>query len=202
MLKVCVVMNQNYGGQGANYVNILADAVKKHLTVPHEFIAFVDDATGINCRTEPIEGEGWYAKLFLFKQFKTGERVIFFDLDTLIVDNINFLAKFKGKFAILRDFYRPKGYGSGVMMWEGGLFHNITDDYVKDGCPMMAGGDQMYIEKKVHKAKLLQEIYPNKIVSYKVHAMTGIPNKAAVICFHGHPKPSDFSYGWVKDMWK
>lgn len=200
-LYVVVVQVGNYAQRGAEYVNILHAAVERHLTVPHKFVCFTDNPTGINCETRPIKGDGWFAKLYLFKEFTEG-KVIFFDLDTLIVDNINFMAKFNGKFAILRDFYRPKGYGSGVMMWRGGFGHEITDSYEADGCPMVNGGDQIYIESKVKKAKLLQDLYPNKIVSYKAHAMTGKPDKAAIVAFHGYPKPSDFTFGWVHDEWK
>jgi len=200
MLTICCVQVNNYCGRGAEYVNKLYRAVEWYLTVPHKFVCFTDDPTGIECETRPIKGEGWYSKLYLFKEFTEG-KVVFFDLDTLIVDNINFIDKYNGKFAILRDFYRPNGYGSGMMIWKGGFGHEITDNYEKDGCPHISGGDQIYIEKQVKHAKRLQDLFPYKIVSYKAHATTGMPLKAAICCFHGHPKPHDFSFGWVKEEW-
>ena len=201
MLTVCCVQVGNYASRGAQYVNALYRAVERNLTVPHQFVCFTDDPTGIECETRPIQGKGWFAKLFLFKEFGEG-RVIFLDLDTIIVGNIDFLAKFNGKFAILRDFYRPKGYGSGVMLWKGGFGHEITDSFVADGCPDVFGGDQIYIESQVKNAKRLQDLFPDKIVSYKVHAMAGAPRKAAIVCFHGTPKPHDFSFGYVAESWK
>lgn len=200
-MTVCCVEVGNYAGRGNDYVNILHNAVEKHLTVPHQFICFTDNPHGKNCECRPINGRGWFAKLYLFKQFKEG-KVIFLDLDTLIVDNIDFLDNYNGKFAILRDFYRPKGYGSGIMMWRGGFGHEITNSYILDGCPDVIGGDQTYIEQMVKTAKRVQDLFPNKVVSYKEHAMAGIPRKAAIICFHGYPKPSDFEFGYVKDLWK
>jgi hypothetical protein len=201
MLTVCCVNVGNYAGCGAKYVNTLYRAVQKHLTVEHEFICFTDNPDGIECKTSPIQGEGWFAKLFLFKEFTEG-RVIFIDLDTIITGNIDFLAKFKGDFAILRDFYRKNGYGSGIMLWKGGLFHEITEVYVNDGQPDVEGGDQIYLEGKIHKAKRLQDLYPDKIVSYKVHSVAGMPRKAAICCFHGFPHPHDFTHGWVKETWR
>ena len=200
-LTVCCVMVNNYAGRGAEYVNKLYRAVERHMTIPHDFVCFTDDPTGIECETRPIKGEGWFAKLYLFKEFTEG-KVIFMDLDTVIVGNIDFLDKYNGKFAILRDFYRPEGYGSGIMLWRGGFGHEITDSYEADGCPDIPGGDQIYIEKKVKKAKLLQDLFPAKICSYKVHAMGGVPVKTAICCFHGYPKPHDFSFGWVKAEWQ
>ena len=201
MLTVCCVMVGDYEKQGAKYVNILHNAVKKYLTVPHNFVCFTDNPKGIECETRPIKGKGWFAKLYLFKEFTEG-KVIFLDLDTIIVENINFLDKFNGKFAILRDFYRKNGWGSGIMMWKGGFGHDITDSFEADGCPDVPGGDQTYIEKKVKNAKILQDMYPSKIVSYKVHAVAGMPYRAAICCFHGYPKPHDFSFGWVAEEWR
>ena len=201
MLIVCCVAVNNYRERGADYVNILGRAVSKYLTVPHEFVCFTDDPRGIEFPTRPIPGEGWYAKLYLFREFTEG-RVIFFDLDTIILGNIDFLTRFKGDFAILRDFYRKKGYGSGVMAWKGGFGHHITNDYIAEGKPLIEGGDQIYIEQKVKGAKKFQDMYPGKIVSYKADAHAGMPKGSAICCFHGFPKPDDFSYGWVAETWK
>jgi hypothetical protein len=200
-LTVACVMVQNYEGCGAEYVNALHAAVERNMTVPHKFVCFTDSPNGINCECRASEGVGWFAKLHLFRQFTKG-RVIFFDLDTLIVDNIDFLAKFHGKFAILSDFYRPKGFGSGIMLWEGGWGHHITNGFVALGSPNIVGGDQMYIEQQAGKAKMLQDLYPGKIASYKLEALTGIPRRAAIICFHGTPKPHEFSFGYVAEHWR
>lgn len=199
-VTVCCVQVGNYCGKGSEYVNKLYHSVNKNLTVPHKFVCFTDNPDGVECETRPIEGEGWYAKLYLFRQFTEG-KVIFFDLDTLILQNINFLTKYNGKFAILRDFYRPQGYGSGIMLWRGGFGHDITDRYESMGRPHLSGGDQEFIERHA-RGKLLQDLFPKKIVSYKAHAMAGVPDSVAVVCFHGYPKPHDFQFGWVKDSWQ
>lgn len=197
-LVVCCVMVNNYLGKGAEYVNKLHSAVERNLSIPHRFICFTDIPDKINCETRPIYGEGWFSKLYLFPNFTTG-KVIYLDLDTIITGNLDFLDKYNGKFAILRDFYRKDGYGSGMMMWRGGFGHEITENYEKDGCPFVEGGDQIYIESQVRNAKRLQDLFPKKIVSYKAHAMAG--TEAPIVCFHGHPKPHDFQFGWVKDSW-
>lgn len=197
-LIVCCVMVKNYEGMGADYVNILHRAVTKNLTVPHRFVCFTDIPHGIECETRPIEGDGWYAKLFLFKEFTQG-RVIFFDLDTLIVGNIDYLADYTGEMAMLRNFYSPANYGSGVMLWRGGFGHHITDAYVAEGCPDIPGGDQVYIERHT-RADLLQELFPGQVISYKVHAANAIPANSSVVCFHGFPHPHQAG-GWVELFW-
>jgi uncharacterized Rossmann fold enzyme len=192
-------MNNNYAGCGAEYVNILYEAVELNLSVPHKFVCFTDNPDGIECETRPIQGNGWFAKLFLFKEFTEG-RVIFLDLDTVITGNIDHLAEYTGDFALLRDFYKPDGYGSGVMLWRGGYGHQITDSFIADGQPEIEGGDQVYIESMV-RADYVQDLFPEKIISYKAHATLGIPPKTSIVCFHGLPRPHQVD-GWVKLFWK
>jgi uncharacterized Rossmann fold enzyme len=198
-LIICCVMNNNYAECGAKYVNNLYRSVQRNMTIPHRFVCFSDIPHRIECETHPIQGSGWFAKLFLFKEFTQG-RIIFLDLDTVITSNIDHLAEYKGDFALLRDFYRPDGYGSGVMLWRGGFGQEITDSFISDGQPNIEGGDQIYIESKIKSVDRLQDIFQNKIVSYKVHAEHGVPDQAAIVCFHGFPRPHQVG-GWVDDYW-
>ena len=55
-------------------------------------------------------------------------------------------------------------------------------------------GDQVFIEAQVKDAKLWQDEFPKKIVSYKVDCKGGKPKKASIVCFHGLPRPHDI--GW------
>lgn len=198
-LIICCVMNNNYADCGVEYVNNLYRSVQRNMTMPHRFVCFTDIPHGIQCETRPISGHGWFAKLFMFKEFTQG-KVVFLDLDTVITGNMDFVNDYQGDFAILRDFYRPDGYGSGMMIWKGGFGHGITDAFVAEGQPDIPGGDQLYIESKVASADKLQEVYQDKIVSYKLHAENALPDKASIVCFHGFPRPHQVG-GWVNDYW-
>lgn len=202
---VCVKWGEKYGPE---YVNILFDMVNRNLPARSgRFVCYTDDPQGIDEEIEiqelPEGLEGWWNKLYLFKEgvFKEGERVIFLDLDTILCGHLNHIFNYKGEFAILRDFYRPNGYGSGMMMWRGGFGSHIWDSYEKAGYPDINGGDQAWIERQVSKADLLQELYPQSICSYKEHALDGIPKGIKIICFHGYPKPHECD-GWVPNVWK
>lgn len=200
---VCVKWGTKYGPE---YVNILRDMVGRNLFVDYRFICFTDDPTGLNdgieVRKLPNLLTGWWNKLYLFKQGVLTDRTIFFDLDTVITGRLEALAEYSGKFAILRDFYRPNGYGSGVMMWEPGYGAHIWDEFERRGFPDIPGGDQIFIEQCVNDADILQDKFPGAFCSYKVHAQNWPPDGVKVVCFHGEPRPHNCPSEWVPHVWK
>lgn len=177
--------------------------VARHLTIPYRFYCVTNDHAGLSCRTKhlPSALKGWWGKLYLHKLGLFGGPVLYLDLDTLIVDNIDFVADYKGDFAILRDFYRPDGYGSGVMLWNTPQPH-VWDLWFDD--PVIHPlGDQGIMEICVPNADRLQDLWPEKFVSFKESCQEGIPKGAAVVCFHGAPKPAAFADDhWVSRIWK
>lgn len=205
-LIVCVKVGTKYG---AEYVNRLAAMVRRHTSTPYEFLCLTDDRAGVDCASAPIDCEypGWWAKLVLFKPHPAlaARRVIFLDLDTVIVGNIDFLLDYQGPFAILRDFYRPNGYGSAVMSIAPGYGCAIWQKLAEHPKLWMAefAGDQDFIRMCVDGADLWQDLYPSKIVSYKVHCGQGIPEGTVVVCFHGEPKPPDLKpENSIRGIWE
>lgn len=99
----------------------------------------------------------------------------------------------------MRDFYRPDGYGSGVMLWNEEQ-PQVWDEWVKRPFyhPL---GDQGWMEMWVEKADRLQDVFPGKFVSYKAHCRGGLPEGAAAVCMHGHPKPHQVADEWVQQHW-
>lgn len=197
---VCVKTRPRYDH---SYVNRLHCMVSKHLTVPHRFVCLTDDDDGVECETLPIPRGlmGWWGKIALFRPDVLTGQVLFLDLDTLIINNIDFLSEFSNEFAILRDFYRPEGYGSGMMIWNK-PHEYIWKDWVMAGCPNHPLGDQGWMEHMLPDAERLQDLFPGKIVSYKEHCEPCPPDGAAIVCFHGDPKPHDFGEDhWVSKAW-
>lgn len=182
MLNIVCVNEGDYLGRGEEYVNNLRGGIEKNCTVPHRFI--VKTNTGES---------GWWSKLTLFKPdtFPVGDRILYFDLDTWIVGNIDDLANYDGYFAGLRDFYQPNNLGSGVLAWKAGEFDKIWSKWVAIGKPKLRIGDQAFIYMMIPDAVRLQDKFPNKIVSYKTHCRSGIPEEASIVCFHGKPRPHE-----------
>ena len=194
---VCVKNGTKYGPE---YVNRLYRAVDKHLTIDHEFVCLTDDPQGLECEAAyDMSGlPGWWAKMRLFDPHSglriSRHKMLYFDLDTIILDSINFMGEYEGEFAILRDFYRPHGYGSGVMIlapWFGGKIWDEFSDEPFANMKRFPNGDQHFIESVYGGASLLQDFWPGEFISYKCHCSQGVPDGAAVLSFHGTPKNHD-----------
>lgn len=169
-----------------------------------QFICYTDDPTGldagIRARELPKELEGWWGKLWLFTQHKEG-RTLFLDLDTVIVGALDAIADHDAPFTILRDFYRPNGWQSSVMAWNGDHSY-IYHEWEKAGCPRVDGGDQAWIERVVKEPVIWQDEFPGDFVSYKAnHCEEGFPKGSKMVIFHGEPRPHQ-AVGWVEKVWK
>jgi hypothetical protein len=201
----CVKVGQKYD---ASYVNKLESMVERHTTRVYRFICLTDDHEGLKCTWSPIGTRlpGWWAKLVLFEPHVQleGQRVLYLDLDTIIVGNIDFLLDYVGSFAILRDFYRPLGWGSAIMAFQAGFGQHIWEHFRTNPQRQMFSyhGDQEYLQTEINSADLWQDLYPDKIVSYKVHCKDkGLPLGASVVCFHGVPRPHEVDDLWVQEEW-
>lgn len=206
----------NYCGRGAEYVNTLYDMVRRSLPggFMGKFVCLTDNAAdldpGIAVMDLPSDLDGWWGKLYLFKRglFPDGARVIFFDLDTLILGDLEAITRYTGQFATLNDFYHPSRVGPAVMLWEaGGHASSIWDEWVAQGKPRNAMGDLWWINQLdegqfAKRADKLQDLFPGAFVSFKADCLQGPPNGTKVVCFHGKPRPHEASEGWVKGVWK
>lgn len=211
MLNIVCVNAGNYLGRGAEYVNILHDMVGRNINTetPYKFVCFTDDPTDldieIDARPLPEQGlTGWWNKLSLFKDglFPDGDRILYFDLDTIITSGLDEIIKYNGEFAILRDFYRPDGLQSSVMAWEAGKHTNLWANWIAANKPILHGGDQEWIERNISNADIWQKLYPQAFVSFKVHAFSDVPQNAKVVIFHGLPRPHEVLSGWAGNIWK
>jgi uncharacterized Rossmann fold enzyme len=214
MLNVCCVsVGEAYPPL---YVEILYSMVRRNLArgFRGRFTVFTDaperfaDMAGVQTRKVPEWLKGWWAKLYLFSKdaFPKGERVLYFDLDTVITGGLDEIASYGGKFAILRDAYRDRGWQSSVMGWEAGQVTAIWDNWIDARRIEVAGGDQAWIERCFDphngwQPDFWQDLYPGKFRSYKKDCVAFVPRGTSVVFFHGYPRPHQCS-GWVKDVWK
>jgi hypothetical protein len=187
---------------GAEYVNRLAAMLRRHTSKVVPFICITDDAKGLADDIENIparypELQGWWQKPALFGGYGfEQERLLFLDLDTVIVGNVDFLFEYEGPFAILRDFYHPVHYGSAIMSIAPGFGRHVWDRFrvTPDTIIQSMWGDQDWIKACVPHADLWQDLCPGKIVSYKAdEVQTRGVNGASIVCLHGLPKQTDLA---------
>ena len=207
MLTVaCVKAGAKYG---PDYVNNLEAMVRRNIspTVAGRFVCFTDDPAGISDTVEirplPDGVEGWWNKLWLFAPgvFEAGERVLYLDLDTVVVGDLDAIAAYDGPFAIPRDFVDEATLNSSFMAWPGGWGSWIWERWCRAGRPEVEGGDQEWIRAQVELPVRLQDVFPGQIVSYKLHCVPLPPDGARLVSFHGQPKPHDCGRAWVKALW-
>lgn len=209
MLNVCCLCTGT--AYGPEYVEILYSMVRRNLAggFRGRFIVFTDnpslfsDMAGVQTRLVPEPTQSWWDKLYLFSPdaLPAGERVLYFDLDTVITGPLDEIAAYAGPFAILRDAYRPGGLQSSVMAWEAGTLTHIWERWLEAHRPEPRGGDQEWIERTCAFVDFWQAFYPGRFRSYKVDCQEHVPKGTSVVFFHGRPRPHECD-GWVKDVWK
>lgn len=149
---------------------------------------------------------GWWSKIELFRPgvFPPGARVLYLDLDTLIVGSLADLAAYDGPFAMLSDFYQPAKAASGVMAWRvGSGEHVLYEQLVRGGVTNAPSRSDPYYRKVLgNRIVFLQDRFPGQIVSYKKHARNGPPKGARLVCGHGRPRFNDRAAGWAHDQWR
>jgi hypothetical protein len=154
---------------------------------------------------------GWWSKVEIFREDLVEEgRMIYFDLDVVILNNIDDILDYDGDFAMLRDWgaYQQKHgiHNSSIMSWkyDKKYFHLYND--FKDRFKTIHG-DQAYIshalEYKGQKVSLLQNYFMG-IHSYKKDLFSGLPHEnSRIVIFHGEPKPHKLlNINWIKDNWR
>jgi hypothetical protein len=207
---VCLKVGTKYG---VDYVTKLASMVSRHTTQPTQFVCITDDPEALPYGMDSILAmrqpylKGWWHKVALFGGYKfDSERIVFLDLDTVIVGNIDFLFDYQGDFAILRDFYYPlHQYGSAIMSIAKTAHRQVWDRFCLNPLKaLQAGpGDQDWIRACVDKPDFWQALNPRKCVSYKCDVQgRGVPDDAAIVCFHGQPRPHQVDEAWVEESWR
>lgn len=225
MLNIVCVLKTG-GDFGMDYVIALYNACKRNITcTDYMFECFTDDEEilnaglqGINLVKLAVDWKGWWSKFAVFT--KKGA-TIYFDLDTVIVKNIDKFVEevynlepneFIGveAFNPMRNRVERTKFNSGVMGWNGNFgFILESFNYKEDSRNTTYCGDQDRISEILRENYVevffWQDLLPG-LYSYKRHILNfkrSIPPKdASVVCFHGQPRPRDVELSWVKENWK
>lgn len=195
MLTVaCVKWGDLYG---PDYVNKLQSMVKRNLRIPHRFVCFTDDPRFLNCETRELPKGlvGWWNKLYLFRYGLFEDRMLFLDLDVVVTGSLDELVNVPSDFCIISDWHLDS-YNSSVFVLSKNAHPEVWDDF---GSPGHLHGDQDWITLKIPNAPVFPAPW---CVSYRSHAVIGVPKDARVVCFHGTPKPHEYPSEWVKDLWR
>lgn len=214
MITIACVLKSG-GDYDWKYVEKLYKGVQKNLSYDFTFTIITDipiDQTG--CGIDFVNNTiiipltlnlpGYWSKIELF-QLKGS--VIYFDLDTIILNSIDRLARELLLFesAGLSMFYMLEAFSSrkwatGILAWHGDfswIYSNfVEEDYQKEKWEVDYVLKALEEKSFINNIMIIQEHIDGKIYSYKHHCKEGIPNDAGIICFHGKPRPREV--GWLE----
>lgn len=144
MLTVACVWVKANVPYSVEYVTNLRSMVAKHLTRPYEFVCLTDRPwlLPVGIRAIPISHSakvpGWWAKVRLFDADRFSGRVLYLDLDSLVVDGLEAVVDYPAPFALLphAGTFQPRTghrivrkFNSSVMVWDAGVppvFGDVT----------------------------------------------------------------------------
>jgi len=171
-------------------------------------------------------GKTWWYKMQMFNpEFYSGP-LLYFDLDTVIVDNIDWLCNLSTDcFWGIRDFkclWKPmhQGINSSIMWWNTDKFSWIYDNFKQldfNNVLLKYHGDQDFITDQV-PIKFLRFFPGDRLKSWRWQAFDGgydfskktwkkpgtgtnIHN-TSVLIFHGNPKPHEVSDEVIAKHWQ
>lgn len=229
----CVIHGTAYDW---SYVERLYNMLNRHITqgirlhvyteadrpVPEPMIKHVLTNWGL---TGPKRA--WWYKMQLFNPEHFKGPLLYFDLDTVIVDSLDWLVKLPtNNFWTVRDFkrlWRPTFYGinSSVMYWNTAQFESVWKQFCQENFnAVIAGyhGDQDYITAVI-PATHLKFLPIEQVKSWRWECLDGgydfkrrrflSPNTgtnpsqtASILIFHGNPKPNKITDSYVQSHWR
>ena len=229
----CVIHSDGYTW---DYVERLYNMLSRHITpgirlhvytepdrpVPSKFIKHELTDWQIAGRKR-----SWWYKMQLFNTDHHSGPLLYFDLDTVITSNIDWIWQASpGYLWAVRDFkhlWRPnfQGINSSVMWWDTKTYAYIWEDFKKqelDKIILEYHGDQDYITDMIpiHNRRFFDL---ERVKSYRWQCLDGgydfgrrqhvapgtgvaIPPITSIMVFHGNPKPALVADPIVQQHWQ
>jgi len=228
---VCVKWGSRYD---SSYVNRLYEGVRRHYSEAVPFVCFTENGEGLTCGVEvrplPDGYRLWWGKAYLFSSAAglDGRRVLYLDLDQVLVGSLEQLAQYSGAFAVLSTDdiaceLAKGGFNSSVMSWEASSFWRYLHEGLNERVLQFVHRFDHWLEMNVTGAHVFQDIVPRAVVDYTtvfrggvvwsaeegdgdarvVQGLTEPPEGAVVVTFPRHPKPHDVLHlhQWVRQHW-
>lgn len=195
---------------GIEYVEKLRAAVARNLTIPHDFVCITPHRQvpdGVIRISPRMREQGWWQKVGLFSPelFGVSSRILYIDLDAVIVNSLDELACSAEPFCMIENYGPNKGHAahnSSVMLWTPSqktfrIYECFSPDVMKQ-----LHGDQCWIWRVMLND--ITDFHQYQCVSYKYekHPQWRHQTKdTSVVVFHGQPKPHQVNEPWIKQNW-
>jgi hypothetical protein len=183
----------------AKYVRILRESVAANLHLPHRFVCLSDIEVPAPRVALRHLWRGPWAKLELFRHGLFDGPVLYLDLDTVVLGDLDDLARIAldGDFGAAR--HRQGGLDAAVMAWRvdcSFLYRRFArlPEFWTYRCRQ--GGHRAFIERGLQGAGLawqaIDTALPGALVDYADLGPGGsVPPTARLCVFHGRPRPHE-----------
>jgi hypothetical protein len=215
----CIKVGEKFGPE---YVNRLGAAIwRHHPGPPPRFLCLTDDPAGVEYPTAPIDTDlpGAWAQLALFRPHPAleGRRVLYLDLDTVVVGSLAPLLAYDGEFAIVRDPWPPRAWNarhtrplwtSWCMSIAPGVGRELWGRIEADPARCARGllGVRFFITEHMPadvNVDLWEDVAPGVLGSLKADKLHDGPGGFAAIQCHGRPKPHELpAHHWARRAWE
>lgn len=171
--------------------------------------------------------KSWWYKMHLFNQEHWSGPLLYFDLDTVIVRNWNWIVDHDpSRLWCIRDFkYLQSPYtyliNSSVMWFDTKVFDYVWQQFVQQDIYRVTKtyhGDQNFIQSAVDRSQIRQ-FDTQKFQSYRWEVLDGgmdfvrrrarspglgcdIAGTCTAVIFHGDPKPHQVSHPVIQQLWQ
>lgn len=201
---------------GAEYVYKLFKGINRNTTISYNFVCFSDrpdDFRGTAIDSRKLESPTWLGKLPKITAFNPNHgfegQVFIFDLDTLIVGDLDEIFTFNGDFCA-RAWYKgiPRNDwvldGDTISFKAGAMTDIIWKPFIENPAKveqLTEGRERFWYRLTVNNPVMWQKLFPKSFLSYKNHCRRGLPKDAALVSFHGHPRIHECQNKWVQELW-
>ena len=192
------------------YVDFLHEMVRKHCPIPFSFVCITphhDLPDGVIRMEPPHQQEGWWNKVGLFSPdlFGPSARVLYFDLDVVIINSLETILRSRDPFCMIENFGPNKGHAahnSSVMLWTPTeKTHRIFTSFSAD-VPKQLHGDQCWIWRVMLDD--IRDFEADTCVSFKYEKHPQWSHESpetSVVVFHGQPKPHNCGNAKLMHAW-
>lgn len=177
-LMVCCVLVQGEYPYTPEYVRRLHVMCRRYITRPFRFVCFTDDPGAIDTSagielgyTAKIQDcFAFWTKLRLFDYFRrTSARILYLDLDVLLVNDLAPIIDFPATLALTEDAFITerahintdrygrrlvRRFNSSVMVWDGGTYAHLWDEWTVNAAQQLST-DQDWIAEQAWDAQPL-----------------------------------------------
>lgn len=192
------------------YLKRLYNSVARNLTIPYEFVCLTTHEVpdGVKRIKPPLNDrvKTWWQKLGLFAPGLFEGRVLYLDLDLVVVGSLDKIASVQEDFCMIENFSINKrhcAHNSSVMVWTPSeqterIYTHFSEEVMRE-----LHGDQCFLWRIMNP--MIWNFPQSWTVSYKYekYPQWRHANKdTSIYVFHGDPKPASVKDKIIVDNWK